>query len=93
MPVVAHIDGIKFYTAPRTSDRISLEKIFPIMERLKEEIVKTTINVEGRFNLSIVTASFGVAEIKDHQALESLLADAHEALVRADAQGGNCVAK
>ena len=71
----------------------SLEKSFPIMARLKEEIAKTKINVEGRFNLSIVTASLGVAQMKDHQTLESFLADADAALARAVAQGGNCIAK
>jgi len=70
-----------------------LARAYSIAKRLKKEIAKTRINVEGRFNLSAVTASFGVAEMNSHNTLESLLAEASTALARANDQGGNCVSQ
>lgn len=70
-----------------------LARAFSIAKRLKREIAKTKINVEGRFNLSAVTASFGVAEMNSRNSIESLLVDASTALARASDQGGNCVSQ
>lgn len=70
-----------------------LEKAFSIAKRLKNQVAKTKINVKGRFKLSSVTASFGVAEMKSANTHESLLANATDALARANGKGGNCVSE
>lgn len=67
------------------------EEALLIAERLKREVADTKINIEGRFNLSFVTASIGIAEVRPPNTLESILAEANAALARANDHGGNCI--
>ena len=68
-----------------------LAEAFSIAERLRKKIAEAGVLIKNKRHYNIITASFGIAQMKIGDSLDTLLSSADEAMYRAKKQGRNCV--
>ncbi len=62
-----------------------------VMDRMRDEISRININIEGSFESLNVTASFGVVEPVPGDKIDTIMENSKRALMQAQADGGNQV--
>ncbi|TNE25900.1 MAG: diguanylate cyclase [Alphaproteobacteria bacterium] len=62
-----------------------------VMDRIRDQISKAPVYLDGSFDPSYVTASFGVAEPVPGDKIDDIFNNAKRALKQAQHEGGNCV--